>query len=309
MGYSFLAKRIYEWIYIFHMPVFVFLSGYFVNLNLDIKIYFKKILINIIFPLVIFELIYESFNFLVLGGLSGYLKALAPYWILWYLLSLFSWYLLLPLYNSLRFPLALLLAVIVTLVAGYVGSIGMQFSLSRTLYFFPFFLCGYYFSTSGLRKKFNNQFIVNKILALSFFVFLFVLVYVKSGIQVSVLYGSSAYEQGLGLYPMLNRFLLLVVGLVSSVALLNIFPFGLKYLEKWGKNSLIIFLLHPLFLKIISHFSFFIKCRDFNGFWILVVLLITSLCVCILLSRDCLQIKLRDFCAWIYGKICHGNVL
>ena len=82
---------LYRWIYSFHMPVFIFVSGYFAKFDP------KKIVCNILVPYVLLQILYTAFDRLLYGNAPFRLQFTTPYWLLWYLLSLFCYYLLLPL--------------------------------------------------------------------------------------------------------------------------------------------------------------------------------------------------------------------
>ena len=125
----------YKWIYLFHMPLFSFLSGLFLN---DRKAcgrqFIKMLTLYIVLPTLA----------VILG--NGKVKPLTPYWHLWYLLSYSVWAALSWLWfrfcgNKGKFAI-LTLTVLVGCLAGLNPDIGREHSLSRTLVFLPFFWIG-----------------------------------------------------------------------------------------------------------------------------------------------------------------------
>src|SRR5690625_4412479 len=135
-------KTLYLWMYTFNMPAFIFLAGYFARGRLDLS-YFKKLVINLLFPYLTFQLLYTGFYFII--GKEDWLKSLFnPHWALWFLFSLFSWHVLLYLFKKLPTKTSVIIAIILGLAIGYISDIGHMFSLSRTFVFFPFFLIGYW---------------------------------------------------------------------------------------------------------------------------------------------------------------------
>lgn len=85
------ATTLLKWIYIFHMPLFIFISGYFTR---------KKNPINLISgiwkllePLIIIQLIVRIPEFIQKETFS-FRELLTPWWLLWYMLSLIYWRLL-----------------------------------------------------------------------------------------------------------------------------------------------------------------------------------------------------------------------
>jgi len=89
-----LVGTLYTWMYTFHMPVFIFLAGFFAKGSgklVDIKKLAKKLLV----PYIVFQVIYTIFYF-NFGNLPLWTDSLFyPLWSLWFLVSLFCWHLLL----------------------------------------------------------------------------------------------------------------------------------------------------------------------------------------------------------------------
>ena len=88
------TKSIYLFVYLFHMPLFVFCSGFFAQNRPT------RVLTNMLYPFAIFQILYTLFNQLVLGK-NTLLQFGVPYWILWYLIAMAIWMLLVPLIEKL----------------------------------------------------------------------------------------------------------------------------------------------------------------------------------------------------------------
>lgn len=123
------------WIYFFHMPLFIFISGYFSKSFRTTRA--TTVITKLVIPYLIFETLYSIYDFLLFGGGRLQFSYLVPHWIMWYLFSLTLWRILLPWVSKNRYILPL--AVVIGIAAGYFESIGYYASLSRTLVFFPFF--------------------------------------------------------------------------------------------------------------------------------------------------------------------------
>ena len=83
------ADAVYRVIYLFHMPAFIFVSGYFAKFNP------KKIVRSLIIPYIIMQTIYLAFHSLfILEEKTFTLQFTKPYWILWYLMAMVFYYLL-----------------------------------------------------------------------------------------------------------------------------------------------------------------------------------------------------------------------
>jgi fucose 4-O-acetylase-like acetyltransferase len=132
------ARDIYVAIYLFHMPLFVMVAGIFAKPTVTRRD-LDSLLERILLPLIVFQLFYLSFSFLKTGNLPS--SIFQPYWVLWFLLSIALWRITLPTILRLKMPLLLLTST--TAISGYDVTIGYTFSLSRTIYFAPFFFLGF----------------------------------------------------------------------------------------------------------------------------------------------------------------------
>ncbi len=121
-------------IYSFHMPAFVFISGYF-SKNLA-KSYYGSIE-NCLLPFLFFNTVWQ----MAAGGTWRVDPLLAVY-VFWYLLSLFFWRVFTPVLSKVRCLLPA--AIVLALFAGCFHMADRYLSISRTIVFFPFFLLGYY---------------------------------------------------------------------------------------------------------------------------------------------------------------------
>lgn len=134
-------RGLYILIYFFHMPVFVYCSGYFAK-STGVG---KRILKKLLPPYLIFQVLYILFERVMLKN-NVELQFSKPYWILWYLFAVMIWSILLPVVASQsrkKQVLVLLLSVFAALFAGFDEGIGRSFSMSRVIVYFPFFLLGH----------------------------------------------------------------------------------------------------------------------------------------------------------------------
>lgn len=140
-------------IYTFHMPLFILISGYLSKI-VNNKTDFWKGLLHIAIPLGIFQAI--NIVLLILFQRDIGLSILVvPYWTLWYLLSLLFWRIMLQ-YSPAKLlgkPLLYLsIALGVSIFCGLMQH-GRLLSVQRTLNFFPFFLFGYYIRQGSFTSK------------------------------------------------------------------------------------------------------------------------------------------------------------
>lgn len=129
------SEAIYQFIYLFHMPGFAFLSGLCWS-----KENVNKTLMKLGYLYVLFQTLYIFFQRSVLKK-EAVLQYTVPYWLMWYLLALMMWSLLAKILkiekrNGL---FVLVCAVIIALLSGYDNNFGYYLSSSRMVVLFPFF--------------------------------------------------------------------------------------------------------------------------------------------------------------------------
>lgn len=137
MNYAFIGQGIVLFIYLFHMPLFLLVSGY---LSKNTEKRRKKAFQDLFIPYLLFQ-IFVGICMLILVKSGGALKNLfIPQMGAWYLLTLFSYRLVLPEVNRVRG--ILILGFLITIVVGLCTFNG-DFAIKKTLGFFVYFMLGY----------------------------------------------------------------------------------------------------------------------------------------------------------------------
>lgn len=143
-----LNNLIVDAIYMFHMPAFVFVSGYF-SKSEHSRSFFP--MMNLLAAFVLLN------GFFLLRGIfsaEGTPSLVNPYFSAWYLLALLVWRISVPLLERVRNILPLL--ILFSLAAGFWAEINMQFAAVKIVVFFPYFMAGYFFPKSR-QKKFGGK--------------------------------------------------------------------------------------------------------------------------------------------------------
>lgn len=267
-----ITLSLYKIIYSFHMPAFLFLTGYFARFDS------KKITANLLYPYILFQIIYQVFDTVVIQQETAItLQFGKPYWLLWYLLTAFCYYLIIPMIDndSLKNRILILgICVAISLLAGFDTSIGYYGSLARTFSFLPFFVSGYYFShqnTTVLKPQW--------LLPCSVLLILATLKLITNSplITKKILYGSYSYEQA-GYNPLIKA-LLLLIGFAWITFLISTIPDKkLPIISTLGQNTIAIFLLHGFIVKLVKKYELFIHTEIQN---LLSALLLTIIILCI----------------------------
>ena len=136
---------LYTFIYLFHMPAMIALSGLFSKADATPKT--VRSTLQLLVTWVAWEGIWALIHFFSSGRGLPESWLVAPAWTLWFLVTLATMRLLLPYIVRLRHPL--LFSIALALAAGFSPVIGTQFSASRTLCFLPFFVAGWLVTNRG----------------------------------------------------------------------------------------------------------------------------------------------------------------
>jgi len=276
-------KAIFMSIYSFHMPVFIILSGMLSKVDLSENRIVKNIT-SLIVPFLIFTVLYEILNVITGKGISHYTLTWQPYWILWFLFSMFIWKTTLPIVMQFRFPL--LLSVLISLAAGYVSDVGYFLGISRTLYFFPFFIVGYILGPKVLSSEFLKKIpslVYLLVLALNLSIF-----WLCRELPHQWLYGSVGYAKvgDADVSALLVRATLYLISFISSIAILMLMPSKETVLTKRGENSLFVYIWHGFFIKIAVYFGLINMLINVSSVFALIVLFVSSIVITGLLSNQ-----------------------
>ena len=132
----------------FHMPAFIFISGYFSKRDTPFIVSFRKLAV----PYLVYEVIYYLFYTFIIQKDTGLYLA-RPKFSLWYLMALFAWRIITPYIK--KVPHHMVLSVIAGLMIGCSDIPGNFLSIHRILVFYPFFLAGIHFDREFITKYRN----------------------------------------------------------------------------------------------------------------------------------------------------------
>ncbi|WP_146825789.1 acyltransferase family protein [Aeromicrobium flavum] len=135
------ARGVYTWIYAFHMPFFVLISGYTARHYVGDFRQIRRIVSTLIVPYLIVEtglqLITRHYD-----GEPEHWMILSPQWLGWFLAALFIWRLTTPIWRALKYPITT--AVLISLLAGLI-EIPNVLALPKVLGLLPFYVIGLHF--------------------------------------------------------------------------------------------------------------------------------------------------------------------
>ena len=253
----------YTWLYTFHMPAFIFLAGFYAKgkSSADFIINLAK---KLLIPYLIFQAIYTIYYFYI--GKSGWLtdSIFYPHWSLWFLISLFSWHMLLIVYKKMHPTIAITLAVSLGIIVGYFDPIGHLFSLSRTFVFFPFFLLGHLVSMEQL--MFLKQTKV-KVLSVISMAIIAVAIYFLPDINTGWLLASKSYSTlGMETYGSIARITVYLIAFIMAASFLVWVPQRRFSFTVLGERTLYVYLLHGFIIQLFRNYD--ILTLNHFGHWI-----------------------------------------
>ena len=139
-------------IYSFHMPLFVFVTGFFAKRIISAD---GNRRLNKIISFFIIYLIYKLFIFLICNYVYNveyvfnfFTESEAP----WYLLGCIIWIMITVIFTEVKPKYLFIFSFICFLFISYDNNIVDQFCLSRVLIFYPFYLLGYYITPEQINK-------------------------------------------------------------------------------------------------------------------------------------------------------------
>lgn len=243
----------YIFIYLFHMPAFVFISGYF-SKNVDKAR--QSAFTTFLIPFVVFNTLWNILAVIFTGDTSLF-SFITPGWALWYLLSMFIWRILLK--DLIRVKYILPLSLVVGLGAGIFVEFDSLLSMSRTLVFFPFFLTGYFMKEERLYSLKKPHRVYAFFIILLSLGFSYGIAYTKP-FPIEFLYGSDSFQSStvpiwLGV---ISRSLLYIIGFSFIFGLINTTKTRPTFFAKIGGNTLPVYILHTYLLIIIFVITHFI---------------------------------------------------
>ena len=235
-----------NWVYLFHMPFFVFLSGYFTHTNS--QKYWKGVL-TIVESYVVFQILKG-----ILQGFSLREFLLIPAPMMWYLLALIVWRSLFFFVDKVARSKAVKWVIcislfVVGLLVGFEQEVGKTLALSRIIVFAPFFYLGTLsqgFDFVGFCKKMPQWLaVVMMLAAVALVAFLTPQDYVNVRETVR---GASGYGVANTMAGFMSRLVFYLLAIVMSVSLTSLVSPS-KLLGQIGKDSLKYYLFHGILLS------------------------------------------------------------
>ncbi|QIX28047.1 hypothetical protein ncot_16700 [Nocardioides sp. JQ2195] len=257
LGASVLDLQIYDFIYFWHIPAFVLISGHLSKGFEWDRRHFSSLFTTIALPYLIFEPALYYFRREIDQPEDGPLW-LEPHWAMWYLCVLFFWRLATPLLR--KHWVFVPIAVVVSLLGGLTDE--LVFCLPRILGLLPFFVLGLHLDHSHLRRL-TTWWV--KPFAVAALVWIFQL---SASLDS---WGRSAflwYDQGYGALgyttgdAMAVRAAVMAVGLLGTASVLALVPRRASVFSTMGSATLVVYLFHGFFVRYADHAGWLERWHD-----------------------------------------------
>ena len=275
-----LNMKAYIFIYSFHMPAFILLSGYFAKKHLG----GGKSVVSLIITYLIFQVLYcgnpleADANWPSWAGMQQNVKHLyLPSGALWYIVSLVFWRLMLaatPQRLVENVPLFFCVSLLLSLLAGFVP-VGRELSFQRTFAFFPYFLIGYYMREKDWLTTLRNM---NRKWYYGLILLYVIAIALIPHIPLSMLVQFHHYRE-LGSMPvaLVMRCASYLWMLPLTQAVIATIP-DVKWMSEAGKDSLFYYVYHAFLIGVLHLMSLYWHLpTDFMS-----ILLYTTVIVCVL---------------------------
>jgi len=226
-------------IYMFHMPAFVFVSGFFGKSK-------RSQSFSGIMELVFLYFIFNS----TMGFIYGFESLLKPMYSYWYFIALIAWRV--TAHHIAKFREINLILLIIALFVGFYPTVDNTLASARILGFYPFYMSGYLLSSEKSneleKKEYAKRAVIGILsagasLSLSLFAYQF-FNYSDNALQMA------GYADPIDAF---GRIVLYIIAFTAVYALRHLSPDRkVPLLTMFGRNSLWIFVFHRPITFIIS---------------------------------------------------------
>lgn len=278
---SVIYRSVFLFIYSFHMPLFIFISGLFhSNKNVKNKFMFY-ISVGFLYKIstVIFDRISgnitPSFSLLSDGGPSWFMFVIATYTFIMYVLRNFN------------LKYLLVFSIVLSCFTGYDTSIGDFLYLSRSIVFFPFYILGCLTSTDNvLYKKRQNSYMYMSLIIIAIYL---LMCFYKVEFLYKLRYlftGRNPFYSEIMKYAPIVRLLCYFISFILGLSIVTIIPNKkIAYITEMGEYSLNTYFWHWK-VYLILDYLFGISRIFLLGYLGKLVFIFIAILISLILSRD-----------------------
>jgi fucose 4-O-acetylase-like acetyltransferase len=250
-------RMLFFFIYTFHMPLFIFISGLFIKSAINGERFQLEKVASFLLLYGIMKIMMFVMNRFLFGNADYPLDFTSEDSVPWYLFAMAGWMCIVYLLKPIKPTYVLGFSILIGLLVGYDNDVNDTYVASRILVFLPFFLLGYYMDFKKLGALLQNHYV--KRYALGFLiVFALILIF---GLDFVYKYrpflsGRNSYaDAGQPLLGPFYRLFFYGVTLVTSIAIMSIMPNRKTIFSYIGERTLQIYFFHRFFLWVYHYFE------------------------------------------------------
>lgn len=243
---------LYFFIYSFHMPLFIFVSGLFSKKTINEKRY-DKIFTYFVLYIFIKAILCVS-GFFNKGAIS--FRVFEENGVPWYAFAIFAFSLITVFLRNLDKKYVFVFSIILACFAGYDTSLSNFLVISRIIVFFPFFYAGYSLDANTVAEKLNKKYI--KVIAVLFIAAYLIFIYMNYD-MISFLRPLLSGKHPFWIlkkfpgYGIFFRFGYYILTFVLGALIISLIPnkLGKGFIAGLGSRSVQVYALHYVFIHLL----------------------------------------------------------
>lgn len=244
---AFIGQSIILFIYLFHMPLFLYVSGY---LSKKVDKRRKRAFSDLFVPYILFQLFVGICLLILTQSTEALQNIFVPQMGAWYLLTVFIYRLVLPEIRKIK---GILLIGVLLTVFTCLCTFDRTFALRKTLSLFVYFIAGY--KTNELPRDRMTKQIAR--MSLVIFIIVFTLISWKTNwysLAFSVLSKNASYKDFSQWYiaPIVYMFSF-VASIIAMYLVVNSIPDNCNWLERQGEDTLPMYLSHLILFMTVGY--------------------------------------------------------
>ena len=279
-------------IFTFHMPVFVFTSGYFGKDE-----YVKNDNLKRVGSFLIMYVVFQLLMYTLFVDFPSEFSLIYPYKTAWYLFALACWRFFAPYLPKKKIVFVFFL--ILALGVGFFPQIQNTLAIARIIAFFPFYLLGYWIDVKRVSEFISNRgmkeyFTGGAILCLTGYIAYKVCTIFQFSHSALIM---SPYSD---MFEFLGRIAIFVISGLTIVGMICLIPNRRIWgITTMGKNSLSVYFFHRfVVIGCMAYLPEELSCSTF----IMITILGTAF-ICALFGNDYVGIRIKKLVKWITFSI------
>jgi len=273
----------HQFMLIFAIPCFVFVSGYFAKGVMRDGGFRISRVFSMLWLYLFFKIAWYILEYFCNGEaeLDLFDATSSP----WYLLAMAFWYLLVPVLKAFPQKYVLIITFLIGVFSGYCEWFSTFLSLSRVLVYLPFFAAGLLLEREQMEAFTKRNLRFPAVVILTILILMFVMIFDKIWFYASLYYGEYPYAQIMSkeLFPYgwVVRVIVFLLASIIGACLLAIVPKRKVFFTYVGKNTLAVYILHALLRNLLKYMGVFTwvneKYTKEQMLWIVPIVIATTL--------------------------------